>query len=170
MELFDLYTEDRVPTGESIERGMSVPVGFCRLVIHVCVFNSKGEMLIQQRQPFKSGWSDMWDISVGGSAVAGETSRAAAEREALEEIGVKLNLENIRPALTIHFDEGFDDIYAVNKDLDIAELTLQYEEVQAVRWATADEILSMIDDGVFIPYHKNLIELLFFMRNRRGAL
>ena len=33
-------------------------------------------------------------------------------------------------------------------------LHLQYEEVQAVRWATLEEILRMIDDGRFIPYEK----------------
>ena len=53
-------------------------------------------MLIQHRQPFKSGWSDLWDITVGGSAVSGDTSQTAAEREVLEEIGYKLDLSNIR--------------------------------------------------------------------------
>lgn len=111
----------------------------------------------------------MWDISVGGSAVAGDTSQTAAERETLEEIGCNISLGNIRPVITIHFDEGFNDIYVVTKDIDIEDLKLQYEEVQTVKWATADEILSMIDEGIFIPYHKNLIELLFFMRNHRGT-
>ena len=46
---------------------------------------------------------------------------------------------------------------------------LQYEEVQAVRWASEGEILRMIDDGVFIPYAKSLIELLFFRRDHRSS-
>ena len=169
MELFDLYTKDRLPTNETLCRGDTIPAGCYRMVVHVCIFNSSGEMLIQQRQPFKAGWSDMWDISCGGSAVSGEDSQNAAEREVSEELGITISLENIRPVLTIHFDKGFDDIYVITKDLPLSEIRLQPEEVQAVKWASEEEILSMIDSGEFIPYHKNLIGLLFYMKNHRGA-
>lgn len=111
----------------------------------------------------------MWDVSVGGSAIAGESSQSAAEREVLEELGYELSLKNNRPVLTIHFEDGFDDIYMVEKDLNMEALRLQPEEVQAVKWASLEEILQMIEVGVFIPYHKELIRLLFYMRNHRGT-
>lgn len=170
MELFDLYTKDRLPMNETLCRGDTIPAGCYHIVVHVCIFNSSGEMLIQQRQPFKAGWSDMWDISCGGSAVSGEDSQNAAEREVSEELGITISLENIQPVLTIHFDGGFDDIYAITKDLPLNEIRLQPEEVQAVKWASEGEILSMIDTGEFIPYHKNLIGLLFCMKNQRGGI
>lgn len=138
-------------------------------MVHICIFNSEGHMLIQQRQPFKAGWPNMWDVSVGGSAIAGESSQSAAEREVLEELGYELSLKNNRPVLTIHFEDGFDDIYMVEKDLNMEALRLQPEEVQAVKWASLEEILQMIEVGVFIPYHKELIRLLFYMRNHRGT-
>ena len=169
MEYFDLYDKDRIPLGKQIERGKTIPENEYHIAVHVCVFNSENKMLIQQRQPFKAGWSNMWDISVGGSAVAGEKSAQAAQRELEEEIGLKISFDNLRPILTVHFDHGFDDIYTVNKDVEINELKLQYEEVQAVKWATESEILSMIADGSFIPYHEHLISLLFFMRDHRGT-
>lgn len=169
MEYFTLYDQDRMPLGKQILRGEEIPEGEYHLAVHVCVFNSENKMLIQQRQPFKAGWSNMWDVSVGGSAIAGENSRAAAQRELEEEIGLKISFDNIRPMLTVHFDHGFDDIYTVNSDADIKDLKLQYEEVQAVKWANEEEILSMIADGSFIPYHEQLISLLFFMRNHRGT-
>ena len=169
MELFDLYTADRVKTGKTMVRGEAVPEGYYRLVIHVCVFDEAGRMLIQQRQPFKQGWSDMWDISVGGSAVAGDSSRSAAERETLEELGLSIDLAGVRPALTVYFENGFDDYYVLTRNVDPDALRLQPEEVQAVRWAEQEEILQMIDDGRFIPYEKSLIELLFFRRNHRSS-
>ena len=169
MELFDLYTADREKTGQTMVRGDAVPEGFYRLVVHVCIFHPDGRMLIQQRQPFKKGWSNLWDVTVGGSAASGDSSRSAAERETLEELGLSIDLSDVRPTLTIHWEHGFDDYYVVTKQLDPASLRLQYEEVQAVRWASGNEILEMIDDGRFIPYEKSLIELLFFRKDHRSA-
>ena len=169
MELFDLYTADREKTGRTMVRGEPTPAGFCRLVVHVCIFDPEGRMLIQQRQPFKRGWSNLWDITVGGSAVSGDSSRSAAERETLEELGLAVDLKEARPTLTVHFETGFDDIYVLTMDVDLSSLKLQHEEVQAVRWASEEEILRMIDDGRFIPYEKSLIQLLFFRRNHRSS-
>ena len=169
MELFDLYTADREKTGRTMVRGEPTPAGLYRLVVHVCIFDPEGRMLIQQRQPFKRGWSNLWDITVGGSAVSGDSSRSAAERETLEELGLAVDLKEARPTLTVHFETGFDDIYVLTMDVDLSSLKLQHEEVQAVRWASEEEILRMIDDGRFIPYEKSLIQLLFFRRNHRSS-
>jgi isopentenyldiphosphate isomerase len=150
-------------------RGDPTPEGFYRLVVHVCIFNPEGQMLIQQRQPFKRGWSNLWDITVGGSAVSGDSSRSAAERETFEELGLPIDLSDIRPTLTIYWEHGFDDYYVLTRSVDLNTLHLQYEEVQAVRWASKEEILQMIDSGLFIPYEKSLIELLFFRRDHRSS-
>ena len=53
----------------------------------------------------------MWDLTAGGSALQGENSRQAAEREVFEEIGLKLDLSDVRADFSIGFDEGFDDYY-----------------------------------------------------------
>ena len=169
MELWDLYTKDRTRTGQTMIRGEKQPEDTYRIVVHLCLFNSKGEMLIQQRQPFKDGWPNMWDITVGGSAVSGDDSRRAIERETLEELGLKIDFSQERPAMTISFPQGFDDMYVLTRDIDLNDLKLQEEEVQRVKWADQEEILKMLQEGIFIPYHKALIELLFWMRDHEGA-
>ena len=162
MELFDLYDAYRRPTGETMVRGEPTPAGKYRLVVHICIFNSKGEMLIQQRQSFKKSWAGMWDLSAAGGVVSGETSQESARRELFEELGLDVDFEGTMPTLTTSFEEGFNDIYLLYRDADVSTLRLQPEEVQAARWAGRDEILAMIDSGAFIPYHKGLIEYLFF--------
>ena len=169
MELWDLYTRDRIPTGEIHQRGTPLPPERYHMVVHVVIFNRQGQMLIQQRQPFKEGWPNLWDITVGGSAIAGDSSRTAAERETLEEIGLAIDLSDEQPKLTIPFDVGFDDIYTLVMDVDLSALTLQESEVQAVKWADEAEVLAMLADGRFIPYHRAFIELLFALRDSRGA-
>ena len=171
MEILDLYTADRQKTGRTMVRGEeSTPKGFYRLVIHMCIFNKEGKILSQQRQTFKEGWPGKWDISVGGSAVAGETSQMAAERETFEELGLKLDLADVRPIITVHWENGFDDYYVIEKDVDLDSLHLQEEEVKAVRWSSKEEILQLIDDGQFVPYAKSMIELLFHFYTRRSSL
>ncbi|ADK14827.1 MULTISPECIES: NUDIX hydrolase [Clostridium] len=169
MELWDVYDSERNKTNRTMVRGRDFNEGDYHMVVHICIFNSKGEMLIQQRQPFKEGWSNMWDITVGGSAIEGETSQMAAKRELMEELGIKINLQDIRPHLTINFDNGFDDVYLIQKDIDIVDLTLQYEEVKCVKWASKEEIFSMIDSGEFISYYKSLIQLFFDSKNQYGC-
>ena len=102
-ESWDLYTKDREKTGRTHRRGLPVPEGSYHVAVHICIFNSKNQLLIQQRQPFKKGWPNMWDISVGGSAVAGDSSSQAAQREAMEELGLELDLSAERPFFTMNF-------------------------------------------------------------------
>ena len=110
----------------------------------------------------------MWDITVGGAVTSGENSLEGAHRELLEEIGLDISFQDMAPAFTTTFQGGFDDIYIITAAPDISQLKLQYEEVQAVRWADKEEILSMIENGSFIPYNKAFIEYLFFRRAHCG--
>ena len=115
MELWDVYNRDKTKSNKTMVRGEKFEKDAYHLVVHACIFNSQGEMLIQQRQSFKSGWPNMWDVTAGGSAVSGEKSQTAIERELFEEIGLKICLENVQPHLTINFDVGFDDIYLMKE-------------------------------------------------------
>jgi isopentenyldiphosphate isomerase len=169
MEIWDLYNSDRTKLNKTMVRGNTFEKNTYHLVVQACIFNKEGKMLIQQRQPFRSDWPNLWDISVGGSAVAGDTSQSAIEREVYEEIGLKINFRGKRPNLTVNFDEGFSDIYLLEYDVDLSNLTLQYEEVQNVKWATLEEIIQMIKDKLFIPYYEELISLFFQMRNTYGC-
>lgn len=112
----------------------------------------------------------MWDLTVGGSATVGDSSQEAAMRELEEEIGLKLDLSETRPHLTVNFKEGFDDIYLVEAEVDLKKLTLQESEVQAVKWADEETILQMIQEGTFIPYYGSLISTLFAMRKQWGGI
>lgn len=171
MELWDIYDAERQKTGRTIKRGEKFENGDLHVVVHICIFNSDGKMLIQQRQSFKDMFPDMWDVTVGGSALAGETSAQAAMRETLEEIGFELELSMQRPHFTINFENGFDDFYIIVQDVDISALTLQYEEVKAIRWASREEIHMMMQNGEFIARHKSLIDLIFDMQGQKfGAL
>lgn len=169
MELWDVYNKDRIKTGKTMVRGSEFEPDAYHMVVHVCIFHSDGRMLIQQRQPDKDSWPNMWDLTVGGSSVSGDTSQTAAEREVMEELGHQLDLQAKRPSLTVNFERGFDDFYLIEEDVDVSGLKVPSEEVQKVKWATKEEIVSLIHSGEFIPYHISLLDLLFDMRKGMGA-
>lgn len=169
MEKWDLYNNDRQLVGQTIERGQNCPSNLCRLVVHICIFNKNGEMLIQQRQSTKKSWPNAWDLTLGGCAQAGENSQQAAERELNEELGIDYDFSNERAYMTINFDNGFDDFYLIEKNVSLNEVTFKDNEVQAVKWATKDEILDMINSKNFIGYYPSFISALFEMREARGV-
>lgn len=161
MELWDLYDIDHAALGRTMVRGTPQEAGTYRLVIHICILNSRGEMLIQQRNTAKRSWPGLWDISISGSVISGEDSRTAAARELREELGIVRNFSSERPLITLGFPGRFDDFYLVHGDYDASKLHLQAEEVSAVRWASRDEIIRMMDEGTFVPYQRGLIDIMF---------
>lgn len=166
--MFDVYSDDRRLTGKSLARGSELVDGQNRLVVHVCVFNNKGEMLIQKRRADKKVWPSVWDISVGGSVVAGESSSVGGERETLEELGLKINLKGERPYFTINFPNGFDDFYFVTIDADISTINYGKDELDDIMWASRDKVMKLYDEGKFLPYYRSFLGLLFEMREHRG--
>ena len=99
-------------------------------------------------------------------AAARRPARTAARAHianCARQLGIDYDFTNARPALTINAPGIFDDFYLIDGEVDPGTLRCQPEEVSEARWAGHDEILSMIDDGIFIPYHKCFIDMLFAM-------
>lgn len=132
-----------------------------RLVIHLCLFDSAGRMLIQRRQNTCARWPGLWDVSVRGCAEDGETGLTAAVREAEEELGLTLVPDDLRHALTVCFPQGHDELYLCSLSLSAPAFRLQPEEVAEVRWASEDEILLLRREGLFTPFRPDYLRLMF---------
>lgn len=57
-------------------------------VVHVLIFNLKGELLLQKRSMNKDVAPGKWDTSVGGHLNPGEDPLSGALRETKEELGI----------------------------------------------------------------------------------
>mgnify|MGYP000511669509 CR=1 FL=1 len=132
-----------------------MPIG-----VNALIFNDKNQMLIQKRNSHKKLWPGLWDVSVGGSVITGESSSQAAARETFEELGISLDEKDLRAAFTINFNEGFDDCYLVEKNISIEDVVIKEDEVSDVRWATKEEILNILSKT------ENGVESIVSSKNR----
>ena len=151
MEIWDLYTRDRRPTGETHIRGEKLPPERYHLVVHVWIRNSRGEWLISQRAASRPTFPLMWE-SVGGSVTAGEDSLTGAIREAKEEVGVDLNPTNgklVASTVREHFQDIKDDwVFQYDGEADLRNATT--DEVAQIRWMTVEEIRALYDEGKLV--------------------
>ena len=99
--------------------------------------------------------------------LAGEGSRAAAMREVREELGIDVAIPG-PSAVTLAFEGGYDDYFLADWDGALSALTLQAEEVMDARWASREEILAMLDAGVFAPFWPSFVQLLFDLHRHMG--
>lgn len=169
MEFWDVYDKNRKPKGYRILRGGDRRLGKdeYHLTAHVCVFSSDGKMLIQKRAEFKGLWGGLWDITAGGSVLAGESTAQGAERELYEELGIKAGFVGTAPNMTFYHSDCISDYFLLKKDVQLDELVMQSSEVCSARWADSEEIVAMIRSSEFIPYKENFIRLLFDMHNSK---
>lgn len=165
MEFWDVYDKARRLKGYKIMRGGDRRLGKdeYHLTCHICVFSSDGRMLIQKRADFKGLWGGLWDITAGGSVLAGESSQAGASRELSEEVGVAYDFSSCAPMMTFYHRDCISDYFFATADVDPSALRLQGSEVSTVRYATREEMLEMLNSGKFVPYKPSFINLIFDM-------
>ena len=145
-ELLDVLDAKGQPTGRIIERGMPLAEGEYMLVVHIYLANSKGEYLMQKRAATKPVLPSVWDTT-GGAVTAGEDSRLGALREVEEELGIRLEPDDLEYVTRIPREQSFVDIWFAQKDFDLSECVLQEEEVEAVKWVTAKDMIHHVQNA-----------------------
>ena len=167
MEKRDLYDENRELTGETVYKGEPIPEGKYIIVVLVYIQNSEGKFLIQKRSKLKDGKY----ATTGGHVKSGETSVEGILSEVREELGLELNPEDLVLYYGNHSAEQqvFWDDYYIKLDIDdISKLKLQEEEVESVKWATAEEMKQMMKDGEFLRNHYEEFEILLDWLEKQG--
>jgi len=99
MELFDLIDINDNVIGIT-DKETSHQDGGLHRIVAIYVFNQNGELYLQEH--LKSG--GLWDHSVGGHVVKGETCDQASKREGSEELNLNCPLQKIS---TFYSDESF---------------------------------------------------------------
>ncbi|MFB0919487.1 MAG: NUDIX domain-containing protein [Oscillospiraceae bacterium] len=144
-ELLDLYDENRRLTGKTIIRGTALDEGEHYLVADIWTITPDGHILVDKRHPDKS-FGGMWECT-GGAVQAGEDSLSGAVRELGEELGIKVDESELRLIHSCRCTNKFVDTYLLVKNLELADLSLQKEEVTEAKLVTFDELEKIAADG-----------------------
>lgn len=158
MELWDIYDKNKVPTGRTMERNhFTLADDEYHLTVLGVIVRPDGRFLITKRVMTKAWAPGWWEVS-GGAAQAGEKSEDAVIREIREETGLDVTGAEGGYQFTYHRenpgkgDNYFVDVYRYVMDVDERDLRLQEEEVAGVRFATAEEIKELAEQGIFLHY------------------
>ncbi len=149
-ELFDIVDETGQVIGQATRAECHGDPSLVHRVVHILVFNSAGEILLQKRSLDKDIQPGKWDTSVGGHLDVGEDYGQAVVRELEEELGVtgrepehlydyvwqnEIETERIRVFSLVH-DGPF---------------VFQREEIDAIRFFSVAEIEASLGRGMFTP-------------------
>jgi len=94
-EIFDVVNERDEVVGRQT-RSEVHRLGLLHRAVHVLVFNSRGEVFLQQRSMFKDRQPGLWDSSASGHLDCGENYDTCAVRETREELGLELQAAPLR--------------------------------------------------------------------------
>ena len=87
-EIFPIVDEAGQVTGSATRGECHSGSKLLHPVVHLHVFNSKGEVYLQRRPEWKDIQPGKWDTAVGGHIDYGETPEVALCREVREELGI----------------------------------------------------------------------------------
>ncbi|KAA6314923.1 Isopentenyl-diphosphate Delta-isomerase, partial [termite gut metagenome] len=87
-ELFPVIDEQGNIIGSATRRECHGESKLLHPVVHLHIFNSRGELYLQKRPSWKDIQPGKWDTAVGGHMDLGESAEIALQREAREELNI----------------------------------------------------------------------------------
>lgn len=106
----------------------------------------------------------MWSVT-GGSVRAGESSLVGVLRELSEELGINTTKDEMKFLASYRRKIDYVDVWLLSKNIDVKDIKVQEDEVQAVKWVTLEEFEKMLDNKEVVrssyDYYKLYVKPIF---------
>lgn len=117
-------------------------------VVHILVFNRKGDLLLQKRSKNKDVAPGKWDTSVGGHVEAGEDLLGSCKREMLEELGIT-EFEPEYLYSYIHRNNYESELVSTYLCVYDGEISYNMTEIDEIRFWKIQEIKEAMGQKIF---------------------
>ncbi|MDR2955055.1 MAG: NUDIX domain-containing protein [Prevotella sp.] len=160
-EIFPIVNEEGIIIGNAPRSVCHNGSKLLHPVIHLHLFNSKGELFLQKRSYTKDIQPGKWDTAVAGHIDLDETPLEAVNREALEELGISgFNIHFILKYI-IETDREKELSYCYHAIYN-GTFILNKEELDDGRFWTIEEIHSNLDKNIFtLNFESDFNKFLF---------
>jgi isopentenyldiphosphate isomerase len=174
-DLIDVLSSTGFRTGEILSRKEVHRLGKYHRAIHLFLFSSKNEILLQKRADTLDEDPGVFTISVMGHLDAGEFSAAAVKREVEEELGIDASplrfdflFSFFQEAFVseTYIERQFSDVYVTYADLDINDIKFDHSEVSEVKFVPIEIFLEMVSNrssGLAPVYEDECRDLVYFL-------
>lgn len=135
-EQWDAYNKHWEPLGYRLFRDEPLKSTEYHLICEVFITHEDGDILLVQRSFDKVGFPGYFEVSAGGSVLAGESALQAAKREVFEETGISDGI------FTEVGRNRFDDDHCLNvsfhckTSIEKTQIYLQEQEAVSYRWVS----------------------------------
>ncbi len=154
-EYIDIVDQNGKPTGKRALKSEVHKNGWYHNTIHLWLYTSGGEILLQQRSHKKKIFPLLWDVSVAGHIDAGETFENALIRETEEEIGLQVKSNQLKKiGVQLHKSEynngeikdyEYHHVYISELKIPFENLVPQKDEVEALKLVTFQEFQNLLN-------------------------
>lgn len=149
-EIFPLVDEEGKVTGRATRGECHNGSMLLHPVVHLHVFNSKGEIYLQRRPDWKDIQPGKWDTAVGGHIDYGETPEEALRREVREELGITHFKPVFIGRYVFESPRERELVYVHSTTYD-GELHPSAEELDGGRFWTVQEIADAMGKDILTP-------------------
>lgn len=148
-ELFPVVDEDGNIVGTATRGECHGGSKLLHPVVHLHVFDGKGNLFLQKRPEWKDIQPGKWDTSVGGHVDLGEDVSSALKREVSEELGIEEFVPEFIVSYVFESDRERELVF-VHKTVYDGPI-LPSAELDGGRFWSREEIVSNIGSDVFTP-------------------
>ena len=128
-------------------------------VVHLHLFNSRGELYLQRRPLWKDIQPGRWDTAVGGHVAFGESIDEALRRETREELGFTGFEPELLTVYPFRSTREYELVYVHRTTYDGA--VRPSDELDGGRFWTAEEIRAALGQGVLTPNFEQEVVRVF---------
>lgn len=149
-EIFPLVDKEGKVTGRATRGECHNGSMLLHPVVHLHVFNSRGEIYLQRRPDWKDIQPGKWDTAVGGHIDYGETPEEALRREVREELGITHFKPVFIGRYVFESPRERELVYVHSTTYD-GEIHPSAEELDGGRFWTVQEIADAMGKDILTP-------------------